>query len=71
MPIPEHIIIPAGKDPGKGHFVVSMAKSAVRIFGSGALIYGGYYLEQWGSWFILAGIAFLIAEILGVIEEIV
>jgi len=59
------------KDTSKGHFIVSMVKSAVRMVGAGALIYGGYYLEAWGSWFMLAGVAFLIAETLGVIEELV
>mgnify|MGYP001191228352 FL=1 len=27
MPIPEKIIIPANKDPGDGHFAVSIVKS--------------------------------------------
>ena len=61
----------ANKDPGNGHFIVSMLKSALRMVGAGGLIMGGYYLEEWGSWIMLAGVAFLIAETLGVIEEIV
>ena len=71
MPIPEKVIIPAGRDPGNGHFIVSMIKSAVRIFAAGALVFGGYYLEDWGTWFILAGAGFILAEVLGVIEELV
>jgi len=71
MPIPEKVYIPAGRDPGQGHFIVSMIKSVVRMFGAGALFAGGYYLEAWGSWFMIAGAALLIAEGLGVLEEIV
>ena len=32
MAMPEKVIIPASKDPGKGHFYISLVKSAVRIF---------------------------------------
>lgn len=52
----------AAKDPGKGHFYVSMVKSVVRIAAGVALIYGN---------FILAGALFILAEGLGIVEEIV
>jgi len=71
MPIPEKVIIPAGRDPGQGHFIVSMIKSTVRMFAAGALILGGYYLEAFGGWVMVAGAGFMFAEALGVVEEIV
>ena len=71
MPIPERIIMPATKDPGMGHFYVSLVKSAVRIVAGVSMIYGGYYLEYWGTPFIIAGVGFVIAEALGILEEIV
>jgi hypothetical protein len=73
MPIPEKIIIPASKDPGKGHFYVSMVKSIVRMIAAGALMMGGYYLgpSDWGFWIMIAGAGLMFAEALGVVEEIV
>ena len=44
MPIPEKIIIPASKDPGMGHFAVSLVKSLFRLVASGVLAYAGYNL---------------------------
>ena len=49
------------KDPGKRHFYISMVKSAIRMFAATALFFGSLPL---------AGTLFLIAEILGVAEEI-
>ena len=71
MPIPERIIMPATKDPSMGHFYVSLVKSVVRIVAGASMIYGGYYLEYWGTPFIIAGVGFVIAEALGILEEIV
>jgi hypothetical protein len=48
-------------DPKK-HFTISMYKSAVRVLAGAALAF-------W--WFEIAGLLFIIAEGLGVIEEIV
>jgi hypothetical protein len=62
MPIPEKIIVPQPKDPSKGHFYVSLVKSAVRILAGIALI-GGHYM--------LAGSLIIAAEVLGVVEEVV
>lgn len=62
MPIPEKVIIPAAKDPGTGHFYVSMIKSFLRI-AAGATLINGLFLP--------AGILFIVAELLGILEEIV
>ena len=62
MPIPEKIIIPASKDPGKGHFYVSLVKSILRITAGGFLITGNL---------LVAGALFIVAEVLGIVEEIV
>ena len=50
------------KDPSKGHFYVSLAKSFLRIVAGAAIMQGSLY---WGGAFIVA------AEILGVVEEMV
>lgn len=50
------------KDPSNNHFRISMVKSAIRIFAGLTLV---------GGQFILAGILLIIAELLGVAEEIV
>lgn len=51
----------AGKDPGHFHFVVSLAKSLVRIGAGVAFCFGS----------VFAGGALLIAaEVLGIVEEL-
>lgn len=50
------------KDPSKGHFYVSLVKSFLRILAGLGLIY---------SSFVVAGILFILAEVLGVVEELV
>jgi hypothetical protein len=50
------------KDTSRGHFYVSIAKSFVRIFAGIALINGS---------FVIAGVSFIIAELLGIVEELV
>ena len=40
MPIPEKVFVPASKDPGKGHFYVSLVKSGIRILAGVSLIFG-------------------------------
>jgi|TARA_R110000803_G_scaffold68220_1_gene129989 hypothetical protein len=62
MPIPERVIMPAAKDPGKGHFYVSLVKSAIRIV-------AGYFLIT-GN-FVVAGALIIGAEVLGIVEEMV
>ena len=51
------------RDTSRGHFYVSLAKSAIRIAAGIALI--------WPQNIVLAGVFLIAAEILGVIEEIV
>ena len=50
------------KDTSRGHFYVSIVKSFVRIFAGMALIDGS---------FIIAGVSFIVAELLGIVEELV
>lgn len=50
------------KDTSRGHFYVSIVKSFVRIFAGIALINGSP---------IIAGVSFIIAELLGIVEELV
>lgn len=50
------------KDTSKGHFYVSIAKSGVRIAAGAGLVAG---------MFVFAGVAFIFAEILGIVEELV
>jgi hypothetical protein len=50
------------KDPGRGHFYVSIVKSFIRIFAGVALINGSL---------VIAGVSFIIAELLGIVEELV
>lgn len=50
------------KDTSKGHFYVSLAKSGIRIIAGAFLITGNL---------LMAGISFIMAEMLGIIEEIV
>jgi hypothetical protein len=50
------------KDTSKGHFYVSIAKSAVRIAAGVALIMG---------LFVVTGVLIILAEILGIVEELV
>jgi hypothetical protein len=50
------------KDTSRGHFYVSMVKSFIRIFAGMALIDGSL---------IIAGVSFIIAELLGIVEELV
>ena len=82
MPIPEKIIIPANKDPGDGHFAVSIVKSIFRIVAGGMLAYAGYilwsaneysdiFIADSGFLMMLAGGTFIVAEALGIVEEIV
>ena len=51
------------KDPSRGHFYVSLAKSATRIAAGIAMI--------WPQSIVLAGIFIIAAELLGIVEELV
>jgi hypothetical protein len=50
------------KDTSKGHFYVSLAKSFIRIGAGAALIIGA---------FVITGVLLILAEILGIVEELV
>ena len=50
------------KDTSKGHFYVSLVKSILRIIAAIYLITGNLFL---------AGVLFIVAESLGIVEEIV
>jgi hypothetical protein len=50
------------KDTSKGHFYVSLAKSAVRIAAGATLIMGA---------FVITGALIILAEVLGIVEEVV
>lgn len=50
------------KDTSKGHFYVSLAKSVIRIIAGACLITGNL---------VFAGGGFILAEILGIVEEMV
>tara|TARA_B100000902_G_scaffold122_1_gene184 strand:+ start:392 stop:580 length:189 start_codon:yes stop_codon:yes gene_type:complete len=57
----EKIIIPAGKDPGRLHFYISLVKSAVRICAGIVLMTGNFWI---------AGALLIGAEVLGIVEEL-
>jgi hypothetical protein len=50
------------KDTSRGHFYVSLAKSAVRIAAGSSLIMGSL---------VVCGALLILAEILGIVEEVV
>lgn len=50
------------KDTSKGHFYVSLAKSVLRIIAGGNLVIGNLWM---------AGTLLILAEVLGIIEEMV
>ena len=50
------------KDTSKGHFYVSLAKSFLRIIAGGNLVLGNLWM---------AGTLLIIAEVLGIVEELV
>jgi hypothetical protein len=50
------------KDTSRGHFYVSLVKSGIRIIAGVCLISGNL---------VFAGAGFILAEVLGVVEELV
>jgi hypothetical protein len=50
------------KDTSKGHFYVSLAKSVLRIMAGANLMFGYFYI---------AGLLLILAEVLGIVEELV
>lgn len=57
------------KDTSKGHFYVSLAKSALRLVGAGCFIALGYYLHL--PLMLAGGVLLFAAEVLGIAEEMV
>ena len=53
------------KDTSRGHFYVSLVKSVFRLGAGTALVLAG------GGWLAVAGVFIVIAEILGIVEELV
>ena len=50
------------KDTSRGHFYVSIVKSILRIVAGGSLVAGN---------FVAAGVLIVLAEVLGIVEELV
>jgi hypothetical protein len=57
------------KDTSKGHFYVSLVKSALRIAAGGLFVVAG--LATSSSWILSGGLLLIAAEILGIVEELV
>ena len=68
-------------DPSKKHFYVSLIKSIVRFVAGGLLFWAGYilwiannytyiFIADSGLMMMGAGIAFILAEVLGIVEEL-
>jgi hypothetical protein len=57
------------KDTSRGHFYVSLAKSALRIVAGFVIITAGYIIGQ--GWLMAGGALLVSAEILGIVEELV
>ena len=57
------------RDTSRGHFYVSLAKSALRILAASCVITAGYSTQQY--WLVAGGVLLLGAEILGIVEEMV
>ena len=67
------------KDPGKRHFYISLVKSMIRICSAGAFILVGFTepgvpwldkIDPQAQLIMLGGILLLVAEGLGILEEI-
>lgn len=69
------------KDTSKKHFYISLIKSIVRLAAGGLLFWAGYilwianeytdiFIADSGFMMMGAGIAFVVAEILGIAEEL-
>jgi hypothetical protein len=59
------------KDTSKGHFYVSLVKSFLRIAAGITLVMAGNQPLLLGSWLMVAGGLFMVAELLGILEELV
>jgi hypothetical protein len=59
------------KDTSRGHFYVSLAKSFIRIVAGITLVLAGTDPALMNSWLMVAGGMFMVAELLGIVEELV
>lgn len=59
------------KDTSKGHFYVSLVKSFVRVLAGFALIFSTVEPILSDRYMIMAGSLLILAEFLGVVEELV
>lgn len=59
------------KDPSRGHFYVSLLKSFLRIAGFVTLFLAGANPELMTSWIKVTAGFLMLAECLGIIEELV
>lgn len=59
------------KDTSKGHFYVSLAKSFIRITAGVALVLAGTDPALMQTWLTTAGGLLMVAELLGIVEELV
>lgn len=59
------------KDTSKGHFYVSLVKSFLRIAAGITLVLAGTDFILMSSWLMVAGGLFMVAELLGILEELV
>jgi len=59
------------KDTSKGHFYVSLVKSFLRIVAGITLVLAGTDPVLMTSWLMVAGGFFMVAELLGILEELV
>jgi hypothetical protein len=57
------------KDTSKGHFYVSLLKSAFRIAAGIFFVIAGLTISS--SWILSGGLLLITAEILGIVEELV
>jgi len=59
------------KDTSLGHFYVSLVKSFLRIAAGSAVIMAGYQPELVSAWLKVGGSLLILAECLGILEELV
>lgn len=59
------------RDISRGHFYVSLAKSFIRIVAGITLVLAGTDPALMTTWLMVAGGMFMVAELLGIVEELV
>jgi len=59
------------RDTSQGHFYVSLAKSFIRITAGITLVLAGTDPTLMTTWLMVSGGMFMVAELLGILEELV